>query len=291
MSGVLVIGLPKSLEKRFAVECGRKGFARQVVLADVGKKGRLVLIPYPGQALATVREYADALPNYADAHVIVLPYTELPDGLADELDTLQDCGATIVRGANGRDGWPQLTEKQRPDTAALNSIYAQLWSVMPVWGGEEESEDDTLPSDYFRQVEDGNARVLIIDRVYESCDLVLPIRRKFLKRAIDALAEFAVDGASGRLDAFFGERRLHHAQTGGISSSLTVYLGEAVVYDETSNAHLKQGDATTPQGAARLYYHHFVVGEVTYVVVTYAGPHPDTNVKCTCSIQQLTEDS
>ena len=285
MSGVLVIGLPKSLEKRFAVECGQKGLVKQTVLADVGKKGRLVLIPFPGQALATVCEYADGLPAYSEAYVIVLPYAELPEGLAEELVALQDCGATIIRAENGRDGWPQLGERQRPDTDALNAIYAQLWSAMPARDEGDGKEDDTLPSDYFKQVADANAQVLILDRVYESCDLVLPIRRKFLKRAVEALSEFAVDGASGRLDAFFGERQLHHAQTGGISTSLTVYSGAAVVYDETSNAHLKQGDATTPQGAARLYYHHFIVDGVTYVVVTYAGPHPDSNVKCTCTIR------
>ncbi|WP_316153663.1 hypothetical protein [Cupriavidus sp. BIC8F] len=278
MSGVLVIGLLKSMRQRFNADCARMGVDARIVLADMGNKGHsYMLIPYPGEAVNALRDYADSLDDFRDAHVIVMPYAEMPDELDGELGVLVDSGATVVRAVSGEDGWPPIQKKTKADPALLEQMRQRLWREIPVV--QVDADEPTLPSEYFRQVCDANPQVIIVEQVYETCDLVEPIRREFLNRAIEALAEFARDGSDGRIDAFFRQRRLMHAQNGPNESTLELRFGEVLVLNETVQAHLKQGDATTPQGAARLFYHHTIVGGIRYVIVTYAGPHPEGNFK------------
>jgi hypothetical protein len=282
MSGVLVIGLLKSMRQRFNVDCARLGVDARIVLADMGNKGQsYTLIPYPGEAVNALRDYADLLGDFGDAFVIVMPYAEVPDELDGELGVLVDSGATVVRAVSGEDGWPTIQKKKKADPALLEQIRQRLWREIP--GAQADAQEPTLPSEYFRQVCDANPQVIIVEQVYDTCDLVDPIRREFLNRAIEALAAFARDGSDGRIDAFFRQRQLLHAQNGPNESTLELRFGEVVVLSETVQAHLKQGDATTPQGAARLFYHHTIVAGIRYVIVTYAGPHPEGNFKRVCT--------
>lgn len=277
MGDVLVIGLLKSMRQRFNADCVRMGVDARVVLADMGNKGQsYTLIPYPGEAVEASRNYADSLKDFGHAFVIVMPYAEVPDELDGELGVLVDSGATVIRAVCGEDGWPLIQKKTKANPALLEQIRQRLWREIPI---AQFDADETLPSEYFRQVCDANPQVIIVEQVYEMCDLVEPIRREFLKRAIDALAEFVRDGSDGRIDAFFRRRQLIHAQNGLNESTLEFRCGDVVILNETVQAHLKQGDATTPQGAARLYYHHTIFRNIRYVIVTYAGPHPEGNFK------------
>jgi hypothetical protein len=256
----------------FKVECARKGVEPLIVQAEFGNNG-WALIPHPGSAVQAVQAYAEKTADWTDLHVIVMPYAEVPKELDGELDVLIDGGAKVVRAVNGQSGWPHVQKRKRADAATIEQIRQRLWAEIPV--GDAEVEEEVLPSEYFRQVCDSNPQVIIVEQVYETCDLVEPLRRDFLKRAVEALAEFARDGSNGRIDAFFRQRQLTHAQNGPNESTLELRFGEKVALKETVQAHLKQGDATTPQGAARLFYHHTIVEGARYVIVTYAGPHPE----------------
>lgn len=281
MSGVLVIGLLKSMTQRFNIDCARKGVESHLVQADFGNRGRsYTLIPYPGEAVNAVRVYAENLENWEDARIIVMPYAETPAELDDELGALIGEGATVVRVESGVDGWPDIPKKTKADPALIEQIRQRLWAEIPVL--KSAAEEEVLPSEYFRQVCDANPRVIIAEQVYATCDLVEPVRRDFLRRAIEALAEFVQDGSNGPIDAFFRARQLIHAKTGPNKSTLTLTFRGMVVLTETVETHLKQGDATTPQGAARLFYHHAVVDSGRCVVVTYAGPHPEGHFARSC---------
>lgn len=274
MSRVLVIGLLRSMTQRFNIECARKGIDSNLVQADFGNKGNTYkLIPYPGEAINAVRAYAEKLENWGDALIIVMPYTEIPAELDGELDVLSGEGAKVVRAESAVNGWPAIPKKSKADAALIEQIWQRLWSEIPTPSTVAE-EEDVLPSEYFRQVCDANPRVIVADQVYVTCNQVEPIRRDFLKRAINALAEFVRDGSNGPIETFFRTRQLNHAKTGPNRSTLNLTFRGRVVVSETVETHLKQGDATTPQGAARLYYHHTMVDGDRCVVVTYAGPHP-----------------
>jgi hypothetical protein len=280
MSAVFVLGLFRPLQRKFDGDCTRHGFHNSKVLADIGAKGTLTLLPIENDAVYALRAYLDSLEDYKDAYVIVLPYAPVPQNLEVELQAIIDCGGNVVRGEDGREGWPLLAPKKRPDTAFINATYARLWQCMPI----QALIPQVLPSEYFRQVVDGNNQILIADDVYATCDLVAIHRYDFMKRAIDALVEFATDGSGGRIDAFFRARALDHAQSGGINASLEILCDGEIVLSESSNTHLKQGDKTTPEGAARLYYHHFFFTDRTYVAILYAGPHPDRDVRWACKL-------
>lgn len=286
MSAVFVIGLFKPLQKKFAADCARKKLRYKAVLADIGAKGTLTLLPFENEAIYSLRAYLDSLDDYADAHVVVFPYAPIPPDLEVELDALSDVGGTIIRGANGQDGWPLLAQK-KPDTAIINAAYQRLWLGMPAL----EPEAEPSPSEYFRQVADANPRILFAKDVFNCCDEVAAHRRDFLKRAVDALVDFAADGSGGRIDAFFREKGLDHAQTGGINVTLEVFLGTKSVHSETTKTHLKQGEKTTPEGAARLYYQVFAHEGCTYVAILYAGPHPERDLRWTCQLPELPIDS
>ncbi|WP_321920606.1 hypothetical protein [Paraburkholderia tropica] len=282
MRVVFVIGLFKSLQRKFDADCGRNGLHNRTVLADIGSKGTLTLLPIERDAIHALRAYLDSLDAYEDAHVVVFPYAPIPAELEDELVALTDLGGTVIRGSNGQDGWPSLPPKKRPDTGIINNAYQRLWLGMPVTLPAE----DPLPSEYFRQVADANPQILFAEDVLMTCDRVARHRREFLKRAIDALVDFAADGSGGRIDAFFREKGLDHAQTGGISTTLEVFSGTRAIHTDTTHTHLKQGDKTTPEGAARLYYQVFSHAGRTYVAVLYAGPHPESDVRWTCQLPE-----
>jgi len=280
MSAVFVIGLFRSLQRKFDADCVRIGLRNSKVLADIGAKGTLTLLPIENDAVHALRAYLDKLQAYKDAHVIVLPYAPIPENLENELEVLAECGATVIRGANGQDGWPALAPKKRPETTVINAAYMRLWLAMP----GVPTRDQVVPSEYFNQIVDANPQILLADGVLQTCDLVALHRYDFLKQSADALVEFAAEGSAGRIDAFFREKGLDHAQTGGIDTTLEVFKGDQSIYKNTTNTHLKQGDKTTPEGAARLYYHIFVHKNNTYVAIMYAGPHPVRNVRWECHL-------
>ncbi|MDB0510781.1 hypothetical protein [Ralstonia solanacearum] len=274
MPAVFVIGLFQSLQRKFVADCGRKGIEGRSVLAGIGREGTLTLLPIQNDAVHAFRAYLDGLSAYNEAHVVVFPYAPIPEELDDELKVVAEMGGVVIRATNGQDGWPLLGKKQKPDTATLNLAYARLWHALP--GAQH--EETPPPSEYFRLVAEANPRIIFATGVLTTCDSVAHHRYDFLRRAVDALVEFAMDGAGGRIDAFFRERGIDHAQTGGITTTLTVHAGTENIHTDTSNAHLKQGDYTTPQAAARVYYQAFMHQQLTYVVVLYAGPHPDKNI-------------
>ncbi|MFM0275782.1 hypothetical protein PQR37_30235 [Paraburkholderia nemoris] len=281
MSAVLVIGLLKSMTQGFKAECARKGVEPLIVPAEYGNNG-WALIPHPGSAVQAVQAYAEKTDDWRDLLVIVMPYAEVPPELDGELGALIGDGAKVIRAVNGQGGWPHVQKRKRADAPTIEQIRQRLWDEIPI--GEAQPEDEVLPSEYFRQVCDANSRVIVAEAVYELCDLVEPLRRDFLKRAIEALTEFAREGSDGPIEAFFRARQLTHAQTGHNRSTLKLFFRGKEVLNETAETHLSQGNATTPQGAARLYYHHTLIEEERWVVITWAGPHPEGHFsrRCVC---------
>jgi len=270
---VFILGLPKAIRARIEGAAKKEGIRISSVLSDIGKKGSLQLLPDPSDAVHSLKAYYDQFSeNYENAFVVVLPYAPIPVDVDGELLVLEEFGAEIVYISEGQDGWPVLAKKTRPDTRFLNEVFQQL--MLEILG-----EEDVLPSDYFRSVAEKNPNFLIIKGALDTCDQVAEHRREFLKMAADALSKFIDKGGRvGRIDAFFGTMGLDHAQTGGINTTLSVFKEGRRIYHKSSNTHLKQGDNTTPQAAARIYYHEFSLEERCYVAVLYAGPHPETDI-------------
>ena len=271
MDEVFIIGLPKMIRSRLISEANRNGKRVSSVLADVGKLGTLTLVPHPSQTIFNLRSYIDRLNEISHACVVVLPYAQVPDDVEEELATLKDLGGTAITVMEGENGWPVLNCR-RPNSEFSNALYNKLIK-------ELFPENYRRPSEYFLHKSREHGRLIIPDGALVVCDQIPQHRWAFMGKAADAFSILIENnGRVGPLDVFFRNQGLDHAQTGGIRCSLEVYKNGHCIHTEASNVHLKQGDKTTPQSAVRVYYHALTLEEQYFVVILYAGPHPDTDV-------------
>lgn len=279
MSRVCVIGLPRQIRLRLEAALTAQDIELTSILADKDKSGRLKLVPDPLAALIKLREHCDAEPDGYDAvEVYVLPFAEIPPSLNDELDTIEDLGGFVHRFAMNQDGCPYLHHR-RP---SIDNIFLdQTFQLLESQICDIEGHDNQPPSACIRELANGNRNFLIAAGAIDLCDAVADLRYSWIRLAAESLAEIAEkNGDVGTFESYFESKNITHAKTGGISISLTVTRNGIKIYSGSINTHLKKGDATTPQSAARVYYHHLRERDVSYILLLYAGPHPEKDMKC-----------
>ncbi|SDH07269.1 hypothetical protein SAMN05216320_109183 [Duganella sp. OV458] len=274
------MGMPAKLRARFVQAAGPQEIEVTCVLADTNPQGVLQLRPFPKQATADLRNYLDDLEDLADAYVLLLPYTERPPNVDDLLCQIEEAGGEVVEPMNGEQGWPKLLPR-RPLTAEFNdALFGQLCETVF-------AQDDAatpVPSISLRSARDRHPKLLVAESAFNVCDEIAPLRHAFVAEAMDAFVLFLQqDGAVGRIDSFLRGRGLRHAQTGGSVVTVKVFAGQREIKTFDTETHVKQGDGTTVQAAARIYYCTFKENGVLYLAVLYAGPHPDGAM--TCKIQ------
>lgn len=275
MSHAFIIGLPLPLRLRVETAAQGQGVFISSILAGVAKEGGLRLLPHSNVAAAKLGEYISALENYQDAKVLVLPYTNIPDDVKDELSALKELSGDATYVFAGKDGWPQYTHKTKLDEAFLNEIFRCIKELF--FPGP--AAPAVRPSQYFERVAEENGRLIITDNSLANCDEVAPHRYKFMIRAADALSLFLSDSdATGRIEEFVGNKGLIHAQSGGIRTTLRVMREGHCIHSETTQTHLKQGDHTTRPAAARVYYQLFSIENRQHIAILYAGPHPEDDL-------------
>lgn len=280
MDQVFIIGLPNQLRRR--VEAALEGLeiSPSTIPADIDRSGRLKLLPDPSVAASRLREYCESVDGgYDCAEVYVLPYTFLTDELREELAALEGMGAEVVYYEMEKDGWPYMHHpKPKITEAFLEAIFHLLLADI---AGEIKGEEVKVvePSVCIRLACEGAPNLIVVGNAIDLCDSVAVERYSWVKLAIDALVELiGLKGGVGNLDAFFEARRLYNAKTGGISIKLDVRVDGRRVHLATTSAHLKKGDGTSPQAAARIYYQFAVLESEFYVFLLYVGPHPDRNL-------------
>lgn len=272
MPSVLIVGLPTPLLKRLNPLAERGGIEVESILAAIGAQGYFRISPDPDQAVHTVSAYADSLPEFSNAKVLVLPYAPLPKSLADELDFLNTYGGSIIYFAAGENGWPKASVSEFNDDFH-NSVFNLVTGHLFPQGRPRE----LLPSEYFIAAAARQKKIIIPGGSISLCDNVAKHRYKFLRNAADAIERIAAGGLSGTIEDFFKSFGLLHAQSGGIFAELELFKNGERQHKGGSHTHLKQGDGTTPTAAARVYYYRFDMGE-PYIAILYAGPHPNINV-------------
>lgn len=273
MARVFMIGLPTLVRHRVEAEAARRDLEVLNIAAGVGNAGTFKLLPHDNQAIYRLQEYVESeADNYGGCFVLVLPYAPLPDDLIKELAVLEEFDATVIRPTPGGAGWPSKSSARRRDQAFWDALHVAITAQLP-----GEALQLQAPSDYFQSLAAGNPRLIITPGSLESADDVAGHRYEFLRRAADALDQYARSGSGGRIDAFFARHGLDHAQSGGITATLRLHrAGEVSIHE--CHTHLKQGDKTTRIAAARVYYYAFPVDGELYSALLYAGPHPDEDV-------------
>lgn len=281
MDQVFIIGLPNQMRRRLEAALEDYGISPTTIPADIDRSGRMKLLPDPSVAACKLRDYCETVEGgYDNAEVYVLPYTFLPTDLHEELDALDGMGAEVVYFKMEEDGWPYMHHpKPKITSAFLDAIFHLLLAEI---AGEIKGDDieATLPSQYIKQACQSAPNLIVVGGAIDLCDAIAPGRYPWVKLAIDAFVELVAKkgNVGGTLDAFFAERQLYHAKSGGISIRLEIRADEKQVRLETSNEHLKKGDATTPQAAVRIYYQLLSLGDAFYVFLLYVGPHPERDL-------------
>lgn len=285
MVKVFIIGLPNQIRRRVEASLNSQGIVATSIAADRDKAGRMKLLPDPSQAVGKLREYCDFVEGgYDYAEIYVLPYTPIPPDVDDELDSLEDMGAEVVRFEMEEDGWPYLhAPKPKIDQPFLDGVFSSL--IKEIVGeqkaeGEGETATALLPSVCVQRACEKTPNFIVVGNAIDQCDAIAPGRRGWVKEAIDALVEIVVlKGNVGEsLEVFFQGRQLYLARSGGITVSLDVMLNGKKAHAVSTNDHLKKGDRTTPQAAVRIYYHLATVNEQFYVFLLYLGPHPERDL-------------
>ncbi|HCD9749797.1 hypothetical protein ABL975_05065 [Pseudomonas aeruginosa] len=280
MDQVFIIGLPNQLRRRLESALEDYGISPTTIPADIDKSGRLKLLPDPSVAASRLRDYCESVEGgYDRAEVHVLPYTLLPPDLNDELAALEEMGAEVVYYEMEKDGWPYMHHpKPKITQTFLDAIFHLLLEEV---AGEikEDGVEAVAPSEYIKLACQSTPNLIVVGSAIDLCDAIATGRYPWVKSAIDAFVELVgKKGNVGTLDAFFEGRQLYHAKTGGISIKLEIKAGGKQVHLETSNAHLKKGDATTPQAAVRIYYQFLALDGAFYVFLLYVGPHPEKDL-------------
>jgi len=264
MSSLFVIGLPKGLATRIVTGAAANGIEIESILADRNDFGDLALIPTVDTAIYPLQVYTQNK-SLDTVKVLVLPYAKIPQNLHDELEVLQECGGTIEWASRGKDGWPRLGHK--PDAGFLDSLFKAF----------QEKYFPTralTPSEHFRALAESNPRFLVTSGSLDECDDVPNHRRKFLIKCADSCVELLGLKIDKALEEYFEGRGIGHAQNGKEKGTLTIKKDGKQLYSETRETHLKQGDNTTRQNAARVYYHYLSIEKLNYVGILHAGPHP-----------------
>lgn len=270
MASVCVVGLPSQLQARLVAACRRWQITLTPILAGKGKEGILWLLPHPREVKPILHGYVDGLASYADGIIVVLQYVPMPADLEHEIAVLEETGAKVTYAGPSQTQWPTLATDRDFDEAFRESLFLALTNLLQP--GEIQQD---LPSEYFARVCGRSPNLLLATTVMRRCDTVTRNRYQFMRDAADAFEALLKGDPGMSLDQFFESKKLLHAKTGKITAKVAILKSGSKVYSDSTETHLKDGDATTKADAARIYYHRFSVEGSLYVAVLHAGPHPD----------------
>lgn len=276
MRKVFLIGVPKQLRRRIESALEGRGISPSTIITDLDRAGKLQLMPRPEAAVALLRAYYGSLEGgFENAEVFILPYAPIPDDVDIELETMEGMGAYVVDFEMEVDGWPYL-HQNRPslDERFLNAVFDALMLAL-----EDGDAPEPPLSEHVMRLIAASPRLLIVRDAIELCDEIPDHRHGFIHSAIEAFVEMVdANGCSMGLDQFFRARNLHFAKTGGIQTKLEIKINGQVIRDEVHHTHMKSGDGTTPQAAARIYFQMLTHEGLLWVFLLYVGPHPDVNI-------------
>jgi len=267
---VFVIGLPSQLRQRFLAVAQRHEVEPGFALTGIDKRGQLVFIPFEGQASADLEAFSDSC-NWDQLQVVVLPYVPIGSKLQECLDVLHVNGAQLMEPAAGAGGWPTAGVQQAQSVNFNDDLFDALCAALG-WSHE------VPPSDHFLKAARRLKDYVIFGDALDRCDEVDNSRHSFLKQSSALLEHFC--RKKGRLNqtlaSFFEAKSITLAQSGGLQTTIRLVRdGRQLGGPLISNLHLKDGDATTPQAAPRIYFQHMEKDDQFRFFLLYVGPHSD----------------
>jgi len=129
------------------------------------------------------------------------------------------------------------------------------------------------PSAAFLAAAKRSAGLVLHPDALRTADELVPHRWEFATRSADLLARYADGESLGALRDWKSNHGVDFATAGRVSYKYRAMCGDLVRNDRTE-WHLKEGDNTTRESAARIYFARLECPSGARVVVFYVGPHP-----------------
>lgn len=254
-------------------EARRNGVHLGFALAAPDKSGVLRFIPFEAQACSDLETYCDTV-DWSQLRIIVLPYIAAAADLVDTVEVLRAEGASVFSPTPGDGYWPEIVASGRYGGQFNNAVFEAIVQQLQ-WQGQ------ALPRERFERSAARYPDYLVMPGALDLCDTVAPSRLRFLNKSSEALELICRRrGDLGKtLFHFFEERGIDLAPTGGITTILRLKNGARQIGAALrSEMHLKEGDATTPQAAARIYFQLIDRDNKFRLALFYVGPHPDNDI-------------
>ncbi|MCH7227341.1 hypothetical protein [Haloferula sp. A504] len=157
-------------------------------------------------------------------------------------------------------------------------------AIAEIERSEPASQDAPLPSVSLKRFsENGLGGVLFAQDWDRFADEITKGRWRFVMEATSALIDYVKDlsVAQQGMDSYFESRNLTFANNGVVIFSYRVKDNKgAVVVEGSARWHLKEGDKTTPEDAARIYFATKRVAGVLFLILLRVGPHPAKGTIC-----------
>jgi hypothetical protein len=169
-------------------------------------------------------------------------------------------------------------KKFRPDDQVL-----MAWLRPP----ETVEESFDKPSTAMVAASASAEHLVIADGALEHADKVAQHRWRFASRSADILARYAGGESLGPLRNWKEQHGVEFATNGRVRYEYRV-ISKGKEVKGSTEWHLKEGDNTTRESAARIYFARVEVGGDEKVLVFYVGPHPSDgsySVKIDCDGQ------
>lgn len=142
---------------------------------------------------------------------------------------------------------------------------------------DQQADAVAAPSAAFREADRVSALLRLHSRALDRSDDLDPTRWSFAAAAANLLARLASGEDLGPLREWGERHGVAFAANGQVRYRWTLrHDGE--FSDGVSEWHLKAGDKTTAERAARIYFQPVDVGGQKLVLVFYVGPHPQDGV-------------
>lgn len=126
------------------------------------------------------------------------------------------------------------------------------------------------PSVAFANACEGCGWLVLSDRALDRCDEITPLRWGFVQKSAALLRKLAMGVEIGDLRSSRARHAVDYAPNGRVHFK---YRLPGAQFQQTPR-HFKEGDGTTAEGAARIYFDLVDQANIRHVVVLYVGPHP-----------------
>lgn len=209
-----------------------------------------------------------------DVHIVVAKKGELsPTGVDADL-LLEHQGAEAAACQLNRkyrkNVAPMVTFTVEPKKFRFEDQQLRDWLL----GDAEVARSTPTPVVAFADASAASSSLVLHGEAVTRADEIDQSRWEFAATSAELLRRLAAgDPELGSLRYWASTYGVVFAANGQVSYSYQADLdGEPL--KRSSEWHLKAGDNTTAEKAARIYFTTETVGERTYVLVAYVGPHP-----------------